>query len=115
MDVMNIKYPDNFFDIVIDKSTIDVMFCGELSSLNIAIMMKEVQRVLKKKKIYFVVSFGCPESRALHFEREHLSFEIKIFNLKKEVIYQGNKKEKVFFYFNKDKLCLPSKEECRCG
>lgn len=55
MDVMNIKYPDNFFDIVIDKSTIDVMFCGELSSLNIAIMMKEVQRVLKKKK--FILLF----------------------------------------------------------
>ena len=96
MDVLNIEYPDNYFDIVIDKSTIDVMFCGENSSLNMAIMTKEVQRVLKKNKIYFVVSFGAPESRAIHFEREHLSFDIKIFTLKKDVIYKGNKIEKVF-------------------
>mmetsp|Transcript_7009 Transcript_7009/g.7864 ORF Transcript_7009/g.7864 Transcript_7009/m.7864 type:complete len:113 (+) Transcript_7009:398-736(+) len=40
-------------------------------------MSKEVQRVLKPSAIYFVVSYGRPENRTFHFEREHLDFEIK--------------------------------------
>ena len=29
MDVCNLKYEDNFFDFVFDKSTIDTLLCGE--------------------------------------------------------------------------------------
>ena len=29
MDVCNMKYEDNFFDFVLDKSTIDTLLCGE--------------------------------------------------------------------------------------
>jgi len=83
MDVMNLKYPDNFFDFIIDKSTIDVLFCGEDSSMNVAVMMKEIQRVLKINGVDLIVSFGKPESKIKHFEMDHLSFDIKIFSLKK--------------------------------
>mmetsp|Transcript_13390 Transcript_13390/g.15025 ORF Transcript_13390/g.15025 Transcript_13390/m.15025 type:complete len:117 (+) Transcript_13390:389-739(+) len=37
-------------------------------------MTKEVQRVLKTGSSYFVISYGRPENRLLHFEREHLDF-----------------------------------------
>ena len=40
-------------------------------------MTKEVQRVLKPKGLYFVVSYGRPENRTFHFERDHLDFECK--------------------------------------
>ena len=40
MDVRNMKYPDDFFDVVIDKSTIDALLCGNFSFLNVAIMLK---------------------------------------------------------------------------
>ena len=44
-------------------------------------MTKEVQRILKPSGVYFVVSYGRPENRTFHFEREHLDFEIKQFIL----------------------------------
>lgn len=47
MDVCNLKYPDNFFDVAIDKSTIDALLCGDNAFLNVAMMLKECQRVLK--------------------------------------------------------------------
>jgi ubiquinone/menaquinone biosynthesis C-methylase UbiE len=42
MDVMDLAYPDNFFDAAIDKSTADAVFCGDNSFTNIARMTKEV-------------------------------------------------------------------------
>ena len=42
MDVINLKYDDNFFDVAIDKSTIDALLCGYNAFLYTAIMLKEV-------------------------------------------------------------------------
>ena len=67
MDVRQIKYADKFFDIAIDKSTIDALLCGDNSFLNVAVMTKEVQRVLKNGGIYMVISYGAPENRTFHF------------------------------------------------
>lgn len=77
MDVRDIKYPDGFFDAAIDKSTIDALLCGDDAYVNVALMMKEVQRVLKTDGQYIAISYGKPENRAYHFEREHLSFDMK--------------------------------------
>jgi ubiquinone/menaquinone biosynthesis C-methylase UbiE len=84
MDVRDIKYPDKYFDIAIDKSTIDALLCGDNSFLNVAIMTKETQRVLKTGGIYMAISYGAPENRVFHFEREHLSFDLNIFTIKKD-------------------------------
>jgi ubiquinone/menaquinone biosynthesis C-methylase UbiE len=48
-------------------------------------MTKEIQRILKPGGIYFVVSYGRPENRVFHFEREHLDFTIKQY-----VLYPDN-------------------------
>ena len=40
MDVRNIDFPENYFDIAIDKSTIDALLCGEDAFYNVAIMTK---------------------------------------------------------------------------
>ena len=41
MDVCDLKYPDNYFDCVIDKSTIDAILCGDNAFLNTALLLKE--------------------------------------------------------------------------
>ena len=41
MDVCDLKYPDNFFDIAIDKSTIDAILCGDNPYLNTLLLLKE--------------------------------------------------------------------------
>ena len=81
MDVLDLKYPDNSFDVIIDKSTIDAILCGDNAFLNTAIMLKEAQRVLKVDGAYIAISYGKPESRAFHFTRSFLSWEMKQFNL----------------------------------
>ena len=79
------NYQDSEFDFAIDKSTIDALLCGDNAFLNVAKMTKEVQRVLKQGGIYFVISYGRPENRIFHFEREHLDFDLKQF-----VLYPDN-------------------------
>ena len=41
MDVRDMSYKDNTFDIIIDKSTIDALLCGGEPDLNVAIMLSE--------------------------------------------------------------------------
>lgn len=84
MDVKNLSYKDETFDLIIDKSTIDALLCGEHSFMNVATMTKEMSRVLKTGGIYLVISYGDPESRMPHLEREHLGFDINIYTIKKE-------------------------------
>jgi len=79
MDVRDLKFETGFFDLIVDKSTIDALLCGNNSFYNVALMMKEVQRVLRVGGYYVAVSYGLPESRLQHFVREHLQFEIEHF------------------------------------
>ena len=103
MDVRNLKYKTGSFDLAIDKSTIDAILCGENSFINVAIMTKEIQRVLKEGGIYMIISYGQPENRIFHLEREHLNFEISMFTIKKEsddfVDDLSNAKEKMHYVY----------------
>ena len=81
MDVCDLKYPDNSFDVLIDKSTIDALLCGDNAFLNTAIMLKESQRVLKVGGVYIAISYGKPETRAFHFTRSFLSWKLQQFTL----------------------------------
>jgi len=95
MDVRDIKYPDGFFDIVIDKSTIDALLCGEHSFINVAMMTKEVQRVLKQGGIYMIISYGQPENRIFHLEREHLAFDLSVYTIKKDYTQEETDIQKI--------------------
>jgi len=99
MDIRDLKYPDKSFEIAIDKSTIDALLCGDNSFLNVAIMTKEVQRVLKNGGIYMVISYGAPENRTFHFEREHLAFETSIYTIKKDFHENEEKSEKIHYVY----------------
>lgn len=101
MDIREMKFNDNYFDIAIDKSTIDALLCGEQSFVNVAKMTKEVQRVLKEGGIYMIISYGKPENRLFHLEREHLNFDINIYTIKKDYTIEDEnlKYEKVHYVY----------------
>lgn len=40
MDCRNLRYNDSTFDLIIDKSTIDALLCGDNAFMNTALMMK---------------------------------------------------------------------------
>ena len=96
MDVMNMSYPDEYFDLIIDKSTIDALLCGDHSFINTAKMTKEVSRVLKTGGIYCIISYGTPENRVFHLERDHLGFDVKIFTIKRE---ESDEEEKLHYAY----------------
>jgi len=99
-DVRDLKFDNNSLDLAVDKSTIDALLCGDNSFLNVAIMTKEVQRVLKVGGIYMVISYGAPENRLFHFERDHLAFNTNIYTIKKDLPSEdGNKNEKVHYVY----------------
>ena len=66
MDVRDLNYNDNYFDFIVDKSTIDALLCGDNSFINVAIMTKEIIRTLKVEGIYMIISYGQPENRIFH-------------------------------------------------
>lgn len=41
MDALNMEFPDDTFDLVIDKSTLDAILCGKQSFLNASKMVFE--------------------------------------------------------------------------
>jgi hypothetical protein len=84
MDARDLKFNSNHFDLIIDKCTSDSMFCGDNPFLNVAMLFKEVQRVVKVNGVYMIISHGDPEARLLHLKREHLSFDVNYFPLKQE-------------------------------
>lgn len=80
MDVCELKYPDNYFDIAIDKSTIDAILCGDNPYLNTCLLLKESQRVIKEDGgIYMAISYGKPATRSFHMERPCFSWILKEF------------------------------------
>ena len=78
MDVRKLTYEDNFFDIAIDKSTIDALLCGDHAFFSVAEMLKEVQRVLKVGGWYMGISYGMPDNRLDHFTMPHLNWDTRV-------------------------------------
>jgi hypothetical protein len=40
MDIRNLSFPGELFDLIIDKSTIDALLCGDNAYMNVAKMLK---------------------------------------------------------------------------
>lgn len=81
MDVKDLKFQNNFFDTIIDKSTLDALLCGDQSFIDVALMLNEVSRVLKVGGYYIIISYGTPDNRVFHLQRDNLSFELEIIEL----------------------------------
>ena len=58
MDVRNLQYKDESFDVVIDKSLLDALICGGGALANTQMMMDEIYRVLTPTGVYICVSHG---------------------------------------------------------
>lgn len=63
MNVCALDFPDESFNAVVDKGTLDSVLCGEGSTANVAKMCMEISRVLKPNGVYFICSYGVPDNR----------------------------------------------------
>ncbi|KAG2671688.1 hypothetical protein I3760_13G008400 [Carya illinoinensis] len=70
MDVRDMSFfPDESFDGVIDKGTLDSLMCGTDASISSAQMLGEVSRLLKPGGTYMLISYGDPSARMPHLSR----------------------------------------------
>ena len=104
MDARDLSYESQMFDLIIDKSTIDALLCDKFAQINLAIMLKECQRVLKIGGSYVAISYGEPDTREQMLKRvsmNHLEFQthkVERFSKEKNInlvhyMYVGKKKE----------------------
>lgn len=63
-DCKNMKeFKDDEFDLVIDKGTLDALYCGINAKQSVIISIEEIKRVLKKNSFFIDISFGSEEQR----------------------------------------------------
>jgi len=77
MDATNMNFPDEAFDMVIDKSVLDTFTCSDHKTVVVSTYMKEIQRVLRPSGTCICVSFGPPETRLKWFQSKNLNFSVK--------------------------------------
>jgi len=75
-DVRQMTYTDGYFDVIVDKGTLDAILCGSDSATNANGMLSECQRVLKKGGYFFVITYGQPSSRLNYLEKTKYQWKV---------------------------------------
>ncbi|KAF0898076.1 hypothetical protein E2562_001743 [Oryza meyeriana var. granulata] len=64
MDVRKMaEFESGSFDAVIDKGTLDSIMCGQNSQENASKMLEEVNRIVKDRGVYILITYGDPSYR----------------------------------------------------
>ncbi|KAF3437362.1 hypothetical protein FNV43_RR20115 [Rhamnella rubrinervis] len=80
MDVRDMSFfPDDSFDSVIDKGTLDSLMCGTDAPISASQMLGEVSRLLKPGGIYMLITYGDPSVRMPHLSRPVYNWKIMLY------------------------------------
>jgi ubiquinone/menaquinone biosynthesis C-methylase UbiE len=102
MDVRELELPNESFDIVIDKGTLDAILCGDNAAQNAELMLKEVYRVLAPTGIYICITYGIPEQREMYFKTLNWALEtnqVKKPNIFSTPLEKGEDAKKSQFHY----------------
>ena len=86
MNVCALEFPDEAFDVVLDKGTADSILCGEGSTANAAKMCQEVSRVLKPNGTFMIISYGVPDNRLSYLENEDYGWTVTVHTVAKPTV-----------------------------
>eukprot|EP00924_Labyrinthula_sp_SR-Ha-C_P003201 maker-scaffold_15-snap-gene-2.27-mRNA-1 protein AED:0.02 eAED:0.03 QI:247/0/0.66/1/0.5/0.33/3/1065/219 len=87
MNAQHLDFEDEHFDAIIDKGTLDSILCGEGSTNNAAMTLKECIRVLKPGGKYICISYGTPDNRLGYLEAQgELNWEVSIDTVPKPTV-----------------------------
>mmetsp|Transcript_5592 Transcript_5592/g.7083 ORF Transcript_5592/g.7083 Transcript_5592/m.7083 type:complete len:208 (-) Transcript_5592:1483-2106(-) len=86
MNACHLDYPDETFDCIIDKGTMDSILCGEGSTGNVAKMCSECVRVLKPNGVFIMISYGVPDNRLGYLESEEYPWQVSVQTVAKPTV-----------------------------
>jgi len=77
MDMRNLSsYSNSSFDLVVDKGTLDALFCTRGSFTHVRRALSEISRVLKPNGWYLMLTYGSPVHRVHHFRSRDFKWSI---------------------------------------
>ncbi|KAK6143188.1 hypothetical protein DH2020_023536 [Rehmannia glutinosa] len=80
MDVRDMSlFPDDSFDSIIDKGTLDSLMCGTDAPISASQMLGEVSRLLKPGGVYMLITYGDPTVRMPHINRPVYNWKIELY------------------------------------
>ncbi|KAI8141340.1 S-adenosyl-L-methionine-dependent methyltransferase [Fennellomyces sp. T-0311] len=85
MDIRDLQFPDESFDVVIDKGTMDALMCdrgdvwdpSEELIAEVKGEVDEVVRVTKVGGVFLYITFGQPHFRKRHLQRDCWDIKVK--------------------------------------
>jgi ubiquinone/menaquinone biosynthesis C-methylase UbiE len=87
MDVSEkLNYPDESFDVCIDKGCLDSILCGDSSTVKVNDSIYHVLRVLKKNGTFMLISHWPPEKWLGYLEIEAYHWSISVFAVPRPVV-----------------------------
>jgi len=86
MNACHLDFPDESFDCIVDKGTMDSILCGEGSTGNVAKMLSECVRVLKPEGVFFMISYGVPDNRLGYLESEEYPWKVSVSTVAKPTV-----------------------------
>ena len=86
MNVLALDFPDESYDAIVMKGTMDAVLCGEGSTANVAKMCAECSRVLKPSGILLIVSYGQPDQRLQYLEKDDYNWSVSVHSVPKPTV-----------------------------
>ena len=77
MDCTKLNFPSEYFDLIIDKGTIDALYCCKDFRQQISQTIEEINKVLKHQSKYISISYGKQELRSDFIENCKQCFELQ--------------------------------------
>lgn len=77
MDARALKVDPASFDVIIDKGTLDAVLCGERPARQGGKMLLSAFKALKPGGVFFVISYGPPQSRLNYFANRRFKWTAK--------------------------------------
>eukprot|EP00475_Leptophrys_vorax_P013634 TRINITY_DN19_c1_g1_i1.p1 TRINITY_DN19_c1_g1~~TRINITY_DN19_c1_g1_i1.p1 ORF type:complete len:271 (-),score=70.32 TRINITY_DN19_c1_g1_i1:81-893(-) len=76
-DVRSLEFADEYFDLVVDKGTLDSILCGDQSIENCHSALTEFSRVLKSAGKFLVITYGKPETRLEYLKKDCYKWSVE--------------------------------------